>query len=436
MSERGIEDAADGATGGATFTAQAGGRGPAPFDQAKVRGRFPLLGPDGGGADVVYLDSAATAQRPDVVIEAISRFYRMDNANVHRGLYGLSQRATERFEGARAAVARFINAPESAEVIWTRGTTEAINLVAATWGAAHIAEGDEILLTMLDHHSNIVPWQLLAARVGAKLRYLEIDDEGRLRLDQLDGMLSERTKLVALNHVSNALGTINPVREIVERAHAAGAKVLVDGAQGAPHLPVDVQALGCDFYALSGHKMGGPMGIGALWARRELLEAMPPYQGGGEMIDQVDPDSSTWAPLPHKFEAGTPNVAGAVGMAAAAAFLESLTPETVQAHEDGLVEYGLDRLGRVDGLTLFGPPTAEDRIAVFSFALEGVHPHDVATILDAEDIAVRAGHHCTQLLMRRLGVPATTRASCWVYNSTEDIDRLVGGLDKAREIFA
>ncbi|HSH44659.1 MAG TPA: aminotransferase class V-fold PLP-dependent enzyme, partial [Longimicrobiales bacterium] len=255
------------------------------------------------------------------------------------------------------------------------------------------------------------------------------------RSDLLDQVLTGRTKLVALNHISNALGTINPAREVVERAHAVGAKVLVDGAQGAPHLPVDVQALGCDFYALSGHKMGGPMGIGALWGRRELLEAMPPYQGGGEMIDQVHADTSTWAPIPHKFEAGTPNVAGAVGMAAAADFLESLGRSAVEAHEDGLVAYGLERLSAVDGLRIFGPETTAERIAVFSFALEGVHPHDVATILDAEGIAVRAGHHCTQPLMRRLQVPATTRASCWVYNTTDDLDRLAKGLDRAREIF-
>jgi cysteine desulfurase / selenocysteine lyase len=421
--------------GGATMTAGGAAVRDSAFDAAAVRDRFPLLRPTANGDRLVYLDSAATAQRPDVVLEAIGKFYRTDNANVHRGIYDLSRRATERFEGARSVVARFVNAPDRAEIVWTRGTTEAINLVASTWGQENVRSGDEILLTITEHHSNIVPWQLLAARVGARLRYLDLGDDGRLRLDQLDELLSERTKLVSIGHVSNALGTINPVAAVAERARAVGARVFVDGAQGAPHLPVDVQELGCDFYALSGHKMTGPMGIGALWARRELLDAMPPYQGGGEMIDVVNLDDSTWAEVPHKFEAGTPNVGGAVGMAAAAAFLEALGRDAVLAHEQELVAYGLDRLRRIKGLRLFGPQDAADRIAVFSFALAGVHPHDVATILDAEGIAVRAGHHCTQPLMRRLGVPATTRASCYVYNTTEDLDRLADSLDKAREIF-
>jgi cysteine desulfurase/selenocysteine lyase len=387
------------------------------------------------GNRLIYLDSAATAQRPDVVVEAIAKFYRTDNANVHRGIYDLSRRATERFEGARAAVARFLNAPDPTGVVWTRGTTEGINLVAWSWGQQHVGEGDEILLTKLEHHSNIVPWQLLAQRVGATVRYVDIDEEGRLRLDQYDALLGDRTRIVAVNHVSNALGTINPVKEIAAKARSVGATVVVDGAQAAPHLPIDVQDLGCDFYAISAHKMGGPMGIGALWARPELLESMPPYQGGGEMIDTVDEAASTWAEVPHKFEAGTPNVAGAVGMAAAIAFLESLGPDAVRAHESGLVEYGLERLGEIDGLRCFGPGDPAERIAVFSFAMQGIHPHDVATILDAEAIAVRAGHHCAQPLMKRLRVPATTRASCWVYNTEEDIDRLAEGLGKAADIF-
>lgn len=421
--------------GGATVAAEADGNSGSSFDPEAVRERFSILRPSAGAPRLVYLDSAATAQRPEEVIDAVSSFYRNDNANVHRGIYDLSRRATERFEDARTALARFLNAPSPTEIVWTRGTTEAINLVASTWGQEHVGEGYEILLTRLEHHSNLVPWQLLAQRTGAAIRYVDIDDEGRLELDDYDRLLSERTRIVAVNHVSNALGTINPIAQIVERAQAVGARVLVDGAQGAPHIPVDVQALGCDFYALSGHKMGGPMGIGALWARTELLESMPPYQGGGEMIDEVHDDYSTWAALPHKFEAGTPNVAGAVGMAAAAAFLEGLGPSDVASHERRLVEHGLERLGRVDGLRLFGPSTPEDRVAVFSFALEGVHPHDVATILDAEGIAVRAGHHCTQPLMRCLGVPATTRASCWVYSTTEDLDRLADGLAKASAIF-
>jgi cysteine desulfurase/selenocysteine lyase len=419
---------------GATGAADAVGGGPVSFDPVEVRRQFAILR-SYGDERLVYLDSAATAQRPESVIDAVANFYRSENANVHRGIYDLSRRATERFEAARARVARFLNAPSPSEVVWTRGTTEAINLVAMTWGAQHVGQGDEIVLTRLEHHSNLVPWQLLAARVGATLRYVDVDDEGRLRLDDYDALLSSRTRLVALNHASNALGTINPVAEIAARAKAVGAAVLVDGAQGAPHLPVDVQALGCDFYALSAHKMGGPMGIGALWARRELLESMPPYQGGGEMIDLVHDQESTWAEVPHKFEAGTPNVAGAVGMAAGVDFIETLGRGAVERHETRLVEYGLEKLRQVDGLTLFGPSDPEDRIAVFSFKIDGVHPHDVATILDAEGIAVRAGHHCTQPLMRRLSVPATTRASCWVYSTTEDLDRLVQGLEKARDIF-
>jgi cysteine desulfurase / selenocysteine lyase len=436
MTVSGPDRAGKGAGSGATLAAEdAGGRGPVPLDVAGVKRLFPLLRDDGPNAGLVYLDSAATAQRPEPVLEAVADFYRSDNANVHRGIYDLSRRATERFEGARQVVARFIGATDPAEVIWTRGTTEALNLVAATWGVENVGPGDEIVLTMLEHHSNVVPWQLLARRVGARIRYVDIDEDGRLRLDQLDELLRGPVKVVALNHVSNALGTINPVREVADRAHASGAVVVVDGAQGAPHVEVDVEALGCDFYALSGHKMGGPMGIGALWGRRELLEAMPPYQGGGEMIETVLPDESTWAEVPHKFEAGTPNVGGAVGMAAAAAFLHGLGPSAVAEHERGLVEHGLDRLRRVVGLRLFGTADPADRIAVFSFALEGVHPHDIATILDAEGIAVRAGHHCAQPLMRRLGVPATTRASCWVYNTADDLDRLAAGLAKAKEMF-
>lgn len=406
------------------------------LDVAAIRAQFPALDQRVHGHPLVYLDSAASAQRPRAVLDAVEDFYVRDNANVHRGLHELSRRATERYEAARATLARFIGAADPAEVIWTRGTTESINLVAMTWAWSNLRPGDEIVLTLLEHHSNLVPWQLVAERTGAKLRYVDIDDEGRLRLDQLDALLSERTRLVAVGHVSNTLGTINPVREIVERAHAVGAKVLVDGAQAAPHVKIDVQALGCDFYALSGHKMGGPMGVGVLWARRELLEAMPPYQGGGDMIDVVELERSTWAALPHKFEAGTPNVAGAVGLAAAAEWIERLGQDRIAAHEQALIRYGMERLSAVEGLRLFGPKDPAERTAVFSFALEGVHPHDVATILDAEGIAVRAGHHCTQPLMRRLGVPATTRASCWVYNTTEELDRLAEGLEVARRIFA
>ena len=400
-----------------------------------IRRDFPILDQEVNGRPLVYLDTAASSQKPRVVIDALADYYRTDNANVHRGLYELSRRATERFEEARLVMASFLNAPGADELIWVRGTTEGINLVASSWGGANLAPGDEIILTNLEHHSNIVPWQLIAQRTGAVLKYVDIDDEGRLRLDQLDELLSRRTRLMACGHVSNALGTINPIAEIAARVHAAGALLLVDGAQAAPHLRVDVQALGCDFYAISGHKMCGPMGIGVLWGRRELLDAMPPYQGGGEMIDQVHPEASTWASVPHKFEAGTPDVGAAAALAVAADYLRGLGHDAMQAHEQELIRHGFEVLGRVPGLHLYGPTRPEQRIAVFSFTLAGVHPHDVATILDAEGIAVRAGHHCTQLLMRRLCVPATTRASAYIYNTTEDLDRLAEGLMMARAVF-
>lgn len=411
------------------------GSGSAVLDIEAVRADFPALDQSVHGHPLVYLDSAASTQRPRAVLDAVNSYYMEDNANVHRGIHELSRRATESYEGARTRVARFLGAADPAEVIWTRGTTEAINLVAMSWGWANLGEGDEVVLSVLEHHSNIVPWQLVAARTGAKLRYVDMDDEGRLDLAELDEILSERTKLVAVGHISNALGTINPIREIVERAKRVGALVLVDGAQGAAHAEVDVKELGCDFYALSGHKLGAPMGIGVLWGRRELLEEMPPYQGGGEMIDMVYADHSTWAALPHKFEAGTPNVGGAVGMAAALDYLDGLGWDAIAAHEADLVRYGLERLGAVKGLRHFGPLDPAERAAVFSFELEGMHPHDLATILDAEGIAIRAGHHCAQLLMRRLEVPATTRASCFVYTTTEEIDRLAEGLEKARTLF-
>lgn len=405
------------------------------LDVNALRRQFPILRERVNGRELVYLDSAATSQKPQSVIDSISAFYQHDNANVHRGLYELSRRSTERYESARETIARFLNARETREVVWVRGTTEAINLVSGTWGWANVSSGDEIVLTMVEHHSNLVPWQLLAQRVGARLRFVDIDDEGRLSLDHLKQLLNPRTKLVGLNHISNALGTINPVAEVCRLAHAVGAKVLVDGAQAAPHVPIDVQALDCDFYAISGHKMCGPMGIGALWARAELLEQMPPYHGGGEMIDVVQLEYSTYAKIPHKFEAGTPDAAGAVGLAAAVDFLTGIGFDAIAAHEQELVRYGLERLAEVPGLRLFGPRDPEDRIAVFSFELDGMHPHDIATVLDAEGIAIRAGHHCAQPLMRRLGVPATTRASCYLYNLPSDLDRMIGGLGTARALF-
>ncbi|HEU5210641.1 MAG TPA: cysteine desulfurase [Longimicrobiales bacterium] len=405
-------------------------------DIHRLRADFPLLDQTANGKPLAYLDNAATSQKPRPVIDAVNEFLLQDNANVHRGLYDLARRATDAYENARVRLGRFINAPSPDEVIWVRGTTEAINLVASSWGGANLQPGDEIIVTMLEHHSNIVPWQLVAERTGAVIRWVDIDEQGRLVLEEYDRLLNERTKLVAVGHVSNALGTINPVHAIIEKAHAAGALVLVDGAQAAPHLPVDVQALDCDFYALSGHKMCGPMGIGVLWARRELLDAMPPYQGGGEMIESVSMECSTWARVPHKFEAGTPNAAGAVGMAAACDYIDGIGHDALLAWEHELARHAMDRLSQVEGIRLFGPENLEERLAVFSFALEGVHPHDIATVLDAEGIAVRAGHHCAGPLMTRLGVPATARASFYLYNTTEEIDRLAAALITARELFA
>jgi cysteine desulfurase / selenocysteine lyase len=409
---------------------------PARLDVEAVRRDFPILSTlTEDGRPLIYLDNAASSQKPRAVIDALTHYYEHDNANVHRGLYDLSRRATEAFEQARERIGRFINAPSAEEVVWVRGATEAINLVAHSWGGANLQAGDEIVLTVLEHHSNIVPWQLIAQRTGAVVRFVDIDDQGRIDLDRMSAALTDRTKIVAIGHVSNAIGTIHPVRLITQMAHAVGAVVVVDGAQGAPHLKVDVQALGCDFYALSGHKMCGPMGIGALWGRRSLLDAMPPYQGGGEMIDYVGTDGSTYKKTPHRFEAGTPNVGGAIALAAAADYLDSLGHDAMWGHEQDLVRYGLDRLAALDGVHIFGPSDPAERTAVFSFALDGVHPHDVATIVDAEGVAVRAGHHCCQPLMRRLGVPATTRASAYIYNSTEEIDALAHALVRARKIF-
>jgi cysteine desulfurase/selenocysteine lyase len=403
---------------------------------AEIRGRFPTLMQEVNGRPLVYLDSAASSQKPTEVLEALDGYYRNDNANVHRGIHALSMRATDAYEGARARVARFIGANDPAELIWTRGTTEALNLVASSWGGANLREGDEVLLTVMEHHSNLVPWQLVAQRTGARLRFLDIDAEGRLELSQLDELITDRTRVVSLTHVSNALGTINPVREIARAAHAVGAIVVVDGAQSVPHLPVDVRELECDFLAFSGHKMCGPTGIGGLWGRRELLEAMPPFQGGGDMIDRVELECSTWAPLPHKFEAGTPHIAGAVGMGAAVDFLEAVGRERIAEHETMILAYALRRLAGVPDLTVLGPADPAERSGVISFTLGDVHPHDLATILDAEGIAIRAGHHCAQPLMRRLDLSATARASFYLYSTRADVDRLVEGLERAREIFA
>ncbi len=405
------------------------------FDLPSLRAQFPALDQEVNGHPLVYLDNAATAQKPRVVLEAVAHFYECDNANVHRGIHELSRRATEEFEGARVRIASIMNASQPAEIVWTRGTTEAINLVASTWALDNVGEGDEILISTMEHHSNIVPWQLVAHRTGAKVRFIEMDEQGRLPLDQLSDVLGERTKIVSLGHISNALGTVNPIAEITRRVHDVGALMMIDGAQAGPHRPVDVQELGCDFYAISGHKMCGPTGIGALWARRELLEEMSPYQGGGEMIRIVERDGSTWAEVPHKFEAGTPNIAGAVGMAAAADFLESVGFDAIAEHERTVVGYAVEQLSQVPGLRIYGPESLDERSGVISFTLGDAHPHDISTILDSEGVAVRAGHHCAQLVMRHFGVAATARASFYLYNTTDEVDRLVEALDTVRGIF-
>jgi len=407
--------------------------GSAGCDLEGVRRQFPILREAPYGKPLVYLDSAATSQKPQAVIDAISGFYAKDNANVHRGVHYLSERATEAYEGARAKVQRFLNAAHVQEIVFTRGTTESINLVAQTYAKTHLGEGDEVLITAMEHHSNIVPWQMICAERGARLRVAPIDDVGELLLDELDALVGPRTKLVAVTHVSNVLGTINPIRRIVDIAHARGARVLVDGAQAAPHLNVDVQALGCDFYALSGHKMYGPTGIGVLYGRSELLEEMPPYQGGGDMIASVSFEKTVYNKVPYKFEAGTPDLAGAVGLGAAIDFLDGLGHEALAAHEHDVLAYGIEALSEVPGLQLVG--TARAKASVVSFLVDGVHPHDIGTILDRQGIAVRAGHHCAQPLMSRLGVAATARASLGCYNTRQDIDALVAGLDTVRETF-
>ena len=405
------------------------------LDRMALRAQFPALAQEVGGHPLVYLDNAATSQKPQSVLDALAAYYEDDNANVHRGIHELSRRATTAFEGARVKLAKFIGAPDSAELVWTRGTTEAINLVASSWGMDTLGDGDEILLSSLEHHSNIVPWQLVASRTGARLRYIEMDEQGRLILDYLPELLTDRTRLVAVSHISNALGTVNPIREIVDQAKQVGALVLVDGAQAVPHRRVDVQELGCDFYAFSGHKMCGPTGSGGLWARRSLLESMPPYQGGGEMIRMVERDTSTWAEIPHKFEAGTPNIAGAIALGAAADFLDEVGFDAIAEHERELLSYALERLDDMGGITVYGPTDLDERSGVISFTMGDAHPHDISTILDSRGIAIRAGHHCAQLVMQHFGISATARASFYLYNSTDDVDRLIEGLASVKEIF-
>jgi len=414
------------------------------LDAQAIKADFPILNqpPSSGRPPLVFLDSAASSQKPAAVIEALDRYYREVNANIHRGVYELSERATAAYEDARKTVARFINAHRAREVVFTRNTTESINLVARSWGGANLAAGDLVVITEMEHHSNIVPWQLITEEKGARLAFVPVTPEGQLDLDALDALLAEGPKLVAVTHVSNTLGTINPIAEIVRRSHRAGALVLVDAAQGVPHAPIDVQALDADFLAFSGHKMLGPMGIGVLYGKLDLLEAMPPFMGGGSMIRKVTTSGSTWADVPAKFEAGTPSVGDAVALGVAIDYLRGIGRgaggagmNAVLAHEHALVGYALERLDEVPGLTVLGPGPAEDRAGVVSFTLDGIHPHDVAAILDEGNVAVRAGHHCCQPLLHALGVHATTRASFYIYNTRGDVDRLVEGLLRARQVF-
>ncbi len=404
------------------------------YDVWRVRADFPALRQRVHGRPLAYLDNAATTQKPRAVLEALLRFYKRDCANVHRGIHVLSERATRAYEEAREKVARFLNASSPQEVVFTKGTTEAINLVAQTFGRAVLRPGDEVLISELEHHSNIVPWQMVTGQTGARLRVAPINDRGEILLETLERMLSPRTRLVAVAHVSNALGTVNPVREIARLAHRVGARVLVDGAQAAPHLKPDVQELGCDFYAFSGHKLYGPTGIGVLYGRAELLESMPPYQGGGDMIRSVSFEKTIYNDPPQRFEAGTPPIAEAIGLAAAIDYVQGLGQEAIAGHEQRLLEAATVALEKIPGVRIVGRAT--HKAAVLSFVLEGVHPHDVATVLDHEGVAVRAGHHCAQPLMERLGLPATTRASFALYNTHEEVDALVRGLRRAREIFA
>ena len=402
------------------------------FDVEAIRNDFSILKQE-NDLPLIYLDSAATSQTPDCVIEAMDAYYRTYNSNIHRGIYRISEEATAKYEEARQQIGRFINARRSSQIIFTRNTTESINLVAYSWGSANLREGDEILVTVMEHHSNLLPWQLLSQRTGAKLRFIEITDEGVLQLDGLEALLTEHTKLVAMTHVSNVLGTINPVHELIAAAHSVGAKVLIDGAQSVPHFDVDVQALDCDFLAFSGHKMCGPTGIGILYGKSDLLEEMPPFLGGGSMIRSVQRESSTYADVPAKFEAGTPAIAEAIGLAAAVDYLNQVGLEAIFVHEQELLEYAHQKLAEIEGITIYGPKPRQKTGAI-TFNLEGIHPHDIAGVLDTVGVAVRAGHHCAQPLMQKFGVIATVRASFYLYNKLEEIDILHEGLLKAQRM--
>jgi cysteine desulfurase/selenocysteine lyase len=402
-------------------------------DLTRLRGEFPILSEKVHGKRLVYLDNAATTQKPRVVLDAIATYYTSQNANVHRGVHVLSERATAAFEGGRAKVAHFLNAASEQEIIFTRNATEGINLVAQSWGRANVKAGDEILVSGMEHHSNIVPWQMLCQQVGARLRVIPITDEGELRLEDLPALLTSKTKLVAVTQLSNALGTVNPVADIVRQAHAVGALALVDGAQAAYHMPVDVQALDADFYVVTGHKLYGPTGIGVLYGKAALLDAMPPWQGGGDMIASVTFEASTWNVLPYKFEAGTPHIEGAAVLGTAVAFIQDVGFDWIARHEADLLAYGSEALLTVPGLRLIG--TARRKASILSFVLDGIHPHDIGTIVDREGVAIRTGHHCAQPVMERFRIPATARASLAMYNTREDVDALVAALHKARKVF-
>ena len=404
-----------------------------PWDVERIRKDFPILHQEVHGKPLVYLDNAATAQKPQLVIDALARYYATDNANVHRGVHRLSERATEAYEGARARIQRFLNAAQTREIIFVRGATEGINLVAQTYGRRAVGPADEIVITGLEHHSNIVPWQMLCEEKGAVLRVVPIDDAGEVDIAAYERLLGERTRLVAIAHVSNALGTIVPVKPMIDAAHRRGIPVLVDGAQAAPHLRVDVQALDCDFYAFSGHKTYGPTGIGVLYGKTARLEQMPPFQGGGDMIKSVSFERTVYNDLPYRFEAGTPHIAGAIGLGTALEYLEGLGLDHIAAYEHELLAHGTDRLARIPGLTLIG--TAREKASVLSFVLDGIHPHDVGTILDREGLAVRTGHHCAMPVMTRFEIAATTRASLAFYNTHEEIDALADAIGRVREIF-
>ena len=403
------------------------------FDVHKVRADFPILARKIHNKPLVYLDNAATTQKPQAVIDALIYYYTAQNSNIHRGVHTLSEEATASYEESRATVQRFLNAADLREIIFVRGATEGINLVAQTWGRANIRSGDEVVISAMEHHSNIVPWQILCEQQGANLRVAPVNDAGELLLDEFEKLLGPKTKLVAMSHVSNALGTVNPVRKIVEAARRVNARVLLDGAQAVPHMPVDVRAIDCDFYAFSGHKIYAPTGIGILYGKAELLEAMPPYQGGGDMISSVTFEKTLYNRLPYKFEAGTPHVSGAIGLGAALDYVNSVGLDRIARHEKQVLAHGTKRLLEIPGLRLVG--TAKEKEGILSFVLEGIHPHDVGTILDQEGIAIRTGHHCAQPLMERFGVPATARALA-LYNTVEEMDALARGIEKVREVFA